>query len=213
MTKPRPSPRFTRLTSDDRRAQLIDTGLACMAGGGIEAFTVDRICATAGVSRGLIIHHFGSMNGLLAAVYAKVYRDTTPDLSQVDPPEARLSALIDGVLAPGVFNRDMINIWITLWGQISNNPTLRDEHRRLYAAYLDQVEAAIAAQALAQGRKIAARPLAKSLICLLDGLSLQHCLDPEAMPAAEATTACRAFLAPYLGPKVGQPGQPEVKKP
>jgi TetR/AcrR family transcriptional regulator, transcriptional repressor of bet genes len=213
MTASRPGPRFTRLSSDDRRTQLIDTGLACMAGGGIEAFTVDRICAAAGCSRGLIVHHFGSMNGLLAAVYARVYRDTTPDLSQVDPPEARLTALIDGVLAPAVFNRDMINIWITLWGQISNNPTMRDEHRRLYAAYLDQVEAAIAAQASAQGRKVAARSLAKSLICLLDGLSLQHCLDPEAMPAAEAAAACRAYLAPHLGPMAGQPGQPEVNKP
>lgn len=190
--------RFTRLSSDDRRAQLMDVALAGLARGGIEEFTVDRICAAAGVSRGLILHHFGSMAGLLAAVYARLYRDTTPDLSAL-PPESRIDALIDATFAPKAFNRDTLNAWVALWGQIANTPALRDEHRQHYQAYLDQVSTAIAALARAKGRSIGARPLAQSLICLIDGLCLQHCLDPEAMSAEVAKEACRAFLAPHLG--------------
>lgn len=190
--------RFTRLTSEDRRAQLMDVALAGLAKGGIQEFTVDRICAAAGVSRGLILHHFGSMAGLLAAVYARLYRDTTPDLTAL-PPETRIDALIDGSFAPKSFNRETLNTWVALWGQIANTPALRDEHRLQYQAYLAQVSEALAAMAVANGRKVDALPLATSLICLIDGLCLQHCLDPEAMPPEAAKAACRAFLAPHLG--------------
>lgn len=190
--------RFTRLSSDDRRAQLMDVALAGLAKGGIQEFTVDRICAAAGVSRGLILHHFGSMGGLLAAVYARLYRDTTPDLTAL-PPDSRIDALIDGTFAPKAFNRDTLNAWVALWGQIANTPALRDEHRRQYLAYLVQVTEAIAALANARGRTVDARPLAKSLICLIDGLCLQHCLDPETMPAEDAKAACRTFIAPHVG--------------
>lgn len=193
------APRFTRLTSDDRRAQLMDVALAGLAKGGIQEFTVDRICQAAGVSRGLILHHFGSMAGLLAAVYARLYRETTPDVSGLTPPEARLPALIDGFFSPKAFNRETLNAWVALWGQIANTPALRDEHRRQYQAYRDQVGAAIADLAAARGRSVAARPLAMALICLVDGLCLQHCLDPDAMPADAARAACRAFLDPHLG--------------
>ncbi len=191
------APRFTRLSSEDRRAQLMDVALAGLAKGGIQEFTVDRICQAAGVSRGLILHHFGSMGGLLAAVYARLYRETTPNLASL-PANSRLEALIDGTFAPKAFNRDTLNAWVALWGQIANTPKLREEHRRQYAAYVEDVSAALAALSTAQGRGIEARPLAKALICLIDGLCLQHCLDPEAMPADAAKAACHAFLAPHL---------------
>jgi TetR/AcrR family transcriptional repressor of bet genes len=190
--------RFTRLSSEDRRAQLMDVALAGLARGGIQEFTVDRICAAAGVSRGLILHHFGSMSGLLAAVYARLYRETTPDLSTL-PAETRIDALIDGTFAPKAFNRDSLNAWVALWGQIANTPALRDEHRRQYRAYLDEVTEAIAALAQAREGAVEARALARSLICLIDGLCLQHCLDPESQSPQDAKEACRAFLAPYLG--------------
>jgi TetR/AcrR family transcriptional regulator, transcriptional repressor of bet genes len=190
--------RFIRLSSEDRRAQLLDVALAGLAKGGIQEFTVDRICQAAGVSRGLILHHFGSMGGLLAAVYARLYRDTTPDLAAL-PAAVRLDALIDGVFAPKAFNRDILNAWVALWGQIANTPALREEHRRQYGAYVEEVTAAIAALATTRRRSADTRPLAKSLICLIDGLCLQHCLDPETLSPEAAKEACRAFLAPHLG--------------
>ena len=199
MARNRTEPKYTRLTSEDRRAQLIEVGLACMARGGMREFTVDKICVEAGVSRGLIIHHFGSMNGLLTAVYARIYHDTTPQMPAEGAPGARLAALINGLFAPKSFNRDVLNTWVALWGQISNNSALRDEHRRQYTHYLAEVTAAIAALAAERDREVDAGFLAKSLICLVDGLSLQHCLDPDVMPAQEAIAACRAFLEPHIG--------------
>lgn len=190
--------RFTRLSSEDRRAQLIDVGLACLSEGGILHFTVDRICQRAGVSRGLVLHHFGSMAEMLAAVYARIYRDTVPDLGLL-PPEARLEALLDGIFAPTAFSRDTLAAWLTLWGQVAVTPALQAEHQRQFRVYQAQVRDAIAAMAEARGRKVEADRLAASLVCLIDGLCLQRCMDPDVISAEAAKAACRDLLAPHLG--------------
>ncbi len=51
---------------DDRstRARIRDAALACFAEAGVGATTVRRIAERAGVSAGLVIHHFGSKAGL-----------------------------------------------------------------------------------------------------------------------------------------------------
>ena len=199
MSRAKPAPKYTRLTGEERRAELIAAGLACMARGGIQEFTVDRICAEAGVSRGLITHHFGSMNGLLAAVYAAMYREETALPRATRPGETRLSALLDALFAPAAFNRERLTIWLTLWGQLSINPALGLAHRAQYAGYLNDVATAIDEVARARGRTVESRTLARTLICLVDGLGLQHCIDPEAMPPETAKAACRDLLEPHLG--------------
>ncbi len=193
------APKFVRLTGEERRALLIEAGLACMARGGIQEFTVDKICAEAGVSRGLIIHHFGSMNALLTEVYAAMYDGSTKLSRELAPGETRLAALLDAFFAPEVFNREAFNIWLTLWGQISINPDLRDEHRVLYSDYVRDVAAAISEVAVANGRAVDADALARSLVCLVDGLGIQHCVEPASMSADDAKSACRSFLQPHLG--------------
>lgn len=195
----RRAPRFSRMTASERRAALVAAGLACMARGGIQEFTVDRICAEAGVSRGLITHHFGSMNGLLAAVYAAMYESSTPADARDLPPGQWLSALLSSLFDPAVFHRDTLTIWLTLWGQMPVNDALRAEHRRRYADYLAAVSDAIAATATANGRKVDATPLARALICLIDGLGIQHCIDPASMPPEAALRTCRDMLLPHLG--------------
>lgn len=188
----KPRARYVRLSSEDRRLSLIEAALACIAEGGIHAFTVDRICDKAQVSRGLITHHFGSMDALLAALYDHIYETFLPPV-----PEEGILALLDRIFAPAAFNRDVLNIWLTLWSEISNTPALREVHRARYRRYLDQVALAIAHSARGP---IEARPLAVRLICLIDGLGLQHCIDPETMPASTARQACIDMLTPLTGP-------------
>ncbi|MGV8985408.1 MAG: TetR/AcrR family transcriptional regulator [Cypionkella sp.] len=196
----KPTPRFSRLTAADRRTALIEAALACMAEGGISAFTVDRVCTKAGVSRGLITHHFGGMADLLAASYAHIYAQAIPSAAALPHGPQRLSALLDSLFDPAQFNRPALNIWLTLWGAISNTPELAAEHRRQYPVYCQMVAQTLTDEALIRGRQIEADSLAKSLISFVDGLGLQHCIDPESLPAAQARQACTEFLSLHLGP-------------
>lgn len=187
-------PRFTRLNAADRRVSLIEASLACMADGGLSNFTVDKVCARAGVSRGLVTHHFGGMAGLLAATYAHLYAEVIPTVASLPPGTSRLMALIDILFDPRYFNRPALNTWLTMWGAISNTPELLDEHRRQYAGYLVMVGEILAERAAQEGKVIDTATLASVFIALVDGLSLQHCIDPPSMPVEMARQACIDFL-------------------
>ncbi|HEY2557589.1 MAG TPA: TetR/AcrR family transcriptional regulator, partial [Diaminobutyricibacter sp.] len=56
--------RRTRLTPDERRAQLVALGVASLADHPLEALTIERLSEQAGVSRALLFHYFGSKQGL-----------------------------------------------------------------------------------------------------------------------------------------------------
>ncbi len=187
--------RFTRLSAADRRATLIAAALECMAEGGITAFTVDRISTKAGVSRGLITHHFGGMAGLLAATYAHLYAQAIPSPETLSEGPGRLMILIDALFDPRFFNRSALNMWLTMWGAIANTPELTEEHRRQYAGYITMVADMLAERA----PRTDATTLAKTFICLVDGLSLQHCIDPPSMPPEVAKAAAIDFLALHIG--------------
>jgi AcrR family transcriptional regulator len=54
---------------DDRttKARIRDAAIECIANAGVADTTVRMVAAAAGVSPGLVIHHFGSMDGLRTA--------------------------------------------------------------------------------------------------------------------------------------------------
>ncbi|WP_426515573.1 TetR/AcrR family transcriptional regulator [Diaminobutyricibacter sp. McL0618] len=56
--------RRTRLTPDERRAQLVALGVASLADHPLEALTIEKLSEQAGVSRALLFHYFGSKQGL-----------------------------------------------------------------------------------------------------------------------------------------------------
>lgn len=179
---------------------LVDAGLTCLAEGGIRAFTVDNICRISGASRGLITHHFGSKDRLLAAVYAAAYQ---PLLAVIDPRDGKvpaLPALLDHLFSPANYTRESLNVWLAIWGEVATNPTLRAEHRTLYDRYRRTVAAAIAEQARSAGRIVAGDELAVALIALVDGFWLELSISPETLSPARARRACARLLEPFVGP-------------
>lgn len=192
--------RKARLSPAERRALLEDAACACIARGGIREFTVDKVVAEADVSRGLITHHFGSMDGLLVAVYSRMYRDWLAVMETPRPGLSRIEAMVDALVSPPLFDREVMNIWLTLWGEIANNPILRDAHRRLYGDYRSAIMEALSDAAESNGRRIDAETVATAFICLIDGFGVQRCVEPSLLSEEKARAACWAFLRPHIGP-------------
>jgi AcrR family transcriptional regulator len=65
-----PSPR----RSPDRRGAVLEAALACFARQGLEATTIEDIRRASGASVGSLYHHFGSKEGIAAAVYLEGLR-------------------------------------------------------------------------------------------------------------------------------------------
>lgn len=81
------SDRRTRLTPDQRRAQLVASGVAFLAERSLDDLTMEILSERVGVSRGLLFHYFGSRQGLhkevvitaaAALLAASVPRDDLP---------------------------------------------------------------------------------------------------------------------------------------
>jgi TetR/AcrR family transcriptional regulator, transcriptional repressor of bet genes len=191
-------PRFRRYTVEARSAMLIEAGLACLARGGIQAFTVDNICREAKASRGLIAHHFGSKDGLLAEVYIAAYRNFMAILMPDEKTD--LKSLIDAAFSADLYRRDPLNIWLALWGEVAVNPALRAEHRAQYAGLLSRLEDAIARHAADRRLSVDAAELALPVMALIDGLWLEAQIDPERLSPTRARAAAVALLSHALGP-------------
>jgi AcrR family transcriptional regulator len=199
MTKTAP-PRFRRYSSETRAAMLVDAGLACLARGGILDFTIDSICREAGVSRGLITHHFGSKDGLLAAVYATMYDRLLAAIAPAGGPAPSLAGLVEASFAPEVFNPASLKIWLALWGEIANNAALQAVHRRRYGDFRASVARAIASEAARRNRPVDADALAVMFIALSDGVWLEQAIDPSMLSPGAAREACFGLLEAVLGP-------------
>lgn len=184
------APKFRRYSSEVRGAMLVEAGLACLAKGGITAFTVDNICRKSGASRGLIAHHFGGKEGLLVAVYAAAYAPLIADLAEA----TELQPLLDRLFSPRHFTRDLSNIWLALWGEAAVNTALQAEHRAHYTIFRQSLAAAIARKS----GMVDADAMAMTIIALVDGLWLELCIAPDLMSPERARELVDAVLGPEL---------------
>ncbi|WP_148262488.1 TetR/AcrR family transcriptional regulator [Hoyosella subflava] len=100
----------TRLSPEQRRAQLIELGMDLLARKPIEEISVEDIADEAGVSKGLLFHYFGSKLEFQAALVRnageQLVAATAPDLSlaPVDALRGSLNRYIDFVeQAPNLY--------------------------------------------------------------------------------------------------------------
>jgi AcrR family transcriptional regulator len=92
--------RRTRLTPDERRAQLVALGVALLAEAPLDELTIDTLSERAGVSRALLFHYFGSKQGLHREV-VRTARDSmlhatepVPELPPLDRLRDTLSRIV-----------------------------------------------------------------------------------------------------------------------
>ena len=90
-----------RMTSVQRREQLIQVARNLFAEHGVEATSVEEIAASAGVSKPIVYEHFGSKDGLYAVVVDReVQRLETAINQALSTPGARYREIIErGALA------------------------------------------------------------------------------------------------------------------
>jgi AcrR family transcriptional regulator len=97
------SERRTRLSPEERRAQLVALGVNALADRPLEALTIEDLAAQAGVSRGLLFYYFESKQGfhreVVRAARDGLLRATepAPELAPLDRLRATLANLVQFV--------------------------------------------------------------------------------------------------------------------
>ena len=156
-------------------------------------FTIDRICRRAGVSRGLINHHFRSKDDLLVEIYAAMTEHLLAEPAESAPLEF-LREIIDFNFDERSFNVSNLRAWLAIWGEIAANEALFDLHRQRYEGYKARIAEALGRISAGQGMEIAAERLARQLIALIDGLWLEYCLHPDEFTLEMARQDCYELL-------------------
>ena len=86
----------SRMTSYQRREQLIEIGRSLFASKGFEAVSVEEIAATAKVSKPIVYEHFGGKEGLYAVVVDREMRALTDTLiNALSDPQAHPRQIVE----------------------------------------------------------------------------------------------------------------------
>ena len=199
-TKPKPRARFRRETPEDRRRQLGEAALRCIVKHGNAGVSVRQIAAEAGVTQGLITHHFGEINELVAYAFdimsAGLLQQILKAVNEAEPtPQARLDAFIHASFSPLLFDRDLLGVWVVFWGLILHSPRMSTSQQQEYAGYVETVAGLISSLSEAEGFKVGnVRLTAMAFTALLDGLWLSWCLNPGAFRPEDGMQLCRNWI-------------------
>lgn len=193
-----------RETPDRRRTELIEATLRVVAERGIESASVRAIAAEAGVTAGLIRHHFHSKDDLLQAAY-DFHMERLAAFSEVavegTTAATRLASFVRQTLSPPVAEPRALQLWAGFLQMVPHSAQMRDIHRRHYERFRQRLEPMIADALAEAGRACQpreSRALAISCNALLDGLWLEGSALPDLFGTEELVdlglTATAALL-------------------
>ena len=196
MVSRRPVPKFRRETPAVRREALVEATLQCLKRFGHDGVSVRRISAAAGVSIGLINHHFPSKSGLVAEAYETLALSLQDSIrAQADnhaaSPRDRLRGFFRASFAPEILDPELFNVWLVFWSMVAHSPEIRDVHTRTYGKYRAMLESLLGELAQSEGiPQFKLRPAAIALSALLDGLWVELSLSSDTFKPREAIALC-----------------------
>ncbi|MDB6178287.1 TetR family transcriptional regulator C-terminal domain-containing protein [Paracoccus sp. Z330] len=195
-----PGPRYRRKTADERREALLQAALDCIVSLGVEKSSIRAIAERAGVSVGLINHHYGTKEALVAAAYRHVADDLLAQIEQrvadvQGDARQKLSAFIEASFSPVNLNGELFRVWLAFWTMQSTSPEIAAVHKERYGAYRAVLEGMIADLQSCDGvGQLDPRLAAIGLSGLLDGLWLEWCLEPATFTPAEGIRLAETWV-------------------
>jgi AcrR family transcriptional regulator len=215
MARTAPKPRFARQPPPVRRQALIDATIECLKRYGHDGLSIRTISAQAGVSVGLINHHFPNKNELVAAAYRHINAELIAGMQAAvaragSSPRSRMRAFLEAWFSAPSLDADALAVWVVFWGLYRHSRLIQRVHRETYQDYVNLLRGLLAellppaaprSARIRRGvRRIPSAPVdlrlaAIGLTALLDGLWLEWCLEPGRFRPAEAVELCEQWVA------------------
>jgi TetR/AcrR family transcriptional regulator, transcriptional repressor of bet genes len=200
-------PRFQRQLPEQRRAALIAATIECLKRYGHDGLSIRTISAQAGVSVGLINHHFPNKDELVAAAYQHFNRELVDGVKAAvagapAEPAARLRAFLEATFSPPNLDADVLAVWVVFWGMYRHSRPIQRVQRETYTDYVRLIRSLLAdllgrAGESPRGRGrggVSLRLAAIGFTALLDGLWLEWCLEPGMFRPREAVALCEGWV-------------------
>ncbi|MFJ3051150.1 MULTISPECIES: TetR family transcriptional regulator C-terminal domain-containing protein [Pseudomonas nitroreducens/multiresinivorans group] len=192
--------RFTRLEPEQRKALLIEATLACLKRHGFQGASIRKICAEAGVSVGLINHHYSGKDELVAEAYltvtGRVMQLLREAIAEAAPDaRARLSAFFRASFCAELLDPQLLDAWLAFWGAVKTAEAINQAHDHSYGEYRTLLAQALKDLAQEQAWSDFDADLAAiALSALLDGLWLESGLNPNTFTPEQGVQICEAWV-------------------
>lgn len=194
--------RGVRETPEVRQQSIIEATMRCIARYSYSDTTIDRICAEAKVSRGLINHHFQSKDELMVQTYKRLAADlqevSRAAAANASGPEAKLDAIIRVCFASPVFAPKNVKVWLGFWSVVHSDPVIRKAHKELYAGYRQALKKLFDQIGEVRGVEVDSELAALTLTALIDGFWLELARDPSSFTAEDALRSCLGAVENFV---------------
>ena len=189
-------PKFRREPPDARREALIAATLACLKKFGHEGVSVRRISAEAGVSMGLINHHFHGIDALLATAYEwlgqhMLARSRDPALAIAGEPLKSLHTFFAASFEPEALDPALFRAWLVFWSLVPHSPKLQSVRERAHGETRATLETLLSCLMRMPGvPPFKVGSAAIGLSALMDGLWVELSLNRLSFAPSEAVSLC-----------------------
>ena len=179
--------------------RLLAAAQRLLTSGGFEALKLSAIARAAGESKASIGYHFGNKAGLVTALVDSFAHDANrgliEDTGELPKGEERIHALIDGETRIAA-DAEAYQSFFEVLPHALRDEDLRERVAALYDGYRETVLRCLDAADPAAKEQL--RPFAMLMIAIVDGLAIQHVLDPDVADVAAATDLWEGLVRPYL---------------
>jgi len=197
----RPAPSRTRRQAGAAatRDRLIEATIECMANYGPAGASVEKITAAAGVSRGLVRHHFGCKRRLLLEAFERLADEMRAAFGGEDPaaepdPVAALRTAVGNEFEKTVASPIRAQAWFGFWQASLGDPDLRTANGQLYAEERERFSDLFRAAALQRGLQIDHREAGAALVALVDGAWNEVLLEGTEFGLDDAYALCDRYI-------------------
>lgn len=186
-----------------RRQRILDAAVRVLKDKGFAGTRVADIAAEAGTSPALVVYHFKTLDGALAAALASVEDAFYEELAVAVPPgtdavqRLRLLGELGSETGPGT--RDWA-LWMEIWVRALRHEPAQELRRSLDARWRDTLRETIE-HGVAEGTFHCDDPAATAtrLAALMDGLGVQVALADPSVPTDSMARMWLADAAEALG--------------
>lgn len=176
----------TRSISFIRRAELSKAAFEAVAQFGLRGTTLEKVGDIAGVSKGVVLHHFKDKSSLLEAVFRRsnsLLSEAVIELYRyAQNPYERLWAIIFANFYDTIFNHKVCQAWLALTAEVPHNK----QCQRIQTACHARIHTNLKHELRMLCNADESQKIAKQLGVTIDGIWVRAGLQFAPMPSQQA---------------------------
>ena len=195
-----------------RQSELSRAAFEAVIKYGLRGTTLERVGKIAGVSKGVVLHHFEDKSALLEAVFRRSNSVLSMSLVELlrhtKTPHERLWAIAHANFSEPIYNREVCQAWVSLLAEVPHNKNCQRvqsiNNARIKSNFTNELKHFM--------RKDRAIDVAKILGVLIDGIWVRAGLFSEVPNCEVALDEFEITLLQFVGPSLEEREQHRVAR-